>query len=181
MTHQITGVGVAVLAAAALDTPAQTTAVLVGAAWLGSMLPDADRAGARVYRPTRIERRHLPARAAGALVRLPLRVLVALPHRGPTHSLIGCALAAALIGLLVTSFAPALAVAAATGTAVGSLTHVAGDACTPSGVPLHWPLSRRRRWLVPAPARIPTGSLREYALTVLLTAALLATFVLLRG
>ena len=31
--------------------------VLVGAAWLGSMLPDADLAGAHVYRRTRLERR----------------------------------------------------------------------------------------------------------------------------
>ena len=57
----------------------------------------------------------------------------------------------------------------------------AGDACTPAGVPLDWPLSRRRRWLLPAAARIPTGSLREYTLTVLLTAALLMAFVALSG
>jgi membrane-bound metal-dependent hydrolase YbcI (DUF457 family) len=62
----------------------------------------------------------------------------------------------------------------AAGVAIGSVAHVAGDACTPGGVPLHWPLSRRRRWLLPAPARIPTGSLREYAATAVLTAALLA-------
>jgi membrane-bound metal-dependent hydrolase YbcI (DUF457 family) len=145
------------------------------------MLPDADRAGARLYRRTRLERRHRLPRAVGALARLPLRVLALLPHRGPTHSLVGCALPAALTALLVSLVAPALAVVAAAGVAVGAVAHVAGDACTPGGVPLHWPLSRRRRWLLPAPVRIPTGSLREYALAVLLTAACIAALMALRG
>jgi inner membrane protein len=143
------------------------------------MLPDADRAGARLYRRTRVERRHVAARALGALARLPLRVLMLLPHRGPTHSLLGCALAAALAGLLVSLVAPGLAAVAAAGVAAGSIAHIAGDACTPGGVPLHWPLSRRRRWLLPAGARIPTGSAREYAFTAVFTAALVATFAVL--
>jgi membrane-bound metal-dependent hydrolase YbcI (DUF457 family) len=179
VTHQLTGVGLAAVGGTAVNFPAGTTAVLVGAAWLGSLLPDADRAGARLYRHTRIERRHVSARALGALARLPLRVLVVLPHRGPTHSLIGCALAAALAGLLVSMVAPGPAIVAAAGVGVGSLAHVAGDACTPGGVPLNWPLSRRRRWLLPARARIPTGSLREYAVTAALTSAALAAVVLL--
>jgi membrane-bound metal-dependent hydrolase YbcI (DUF457 family) len=169
----------AAVAATALHTPTETTAVLIGTAWLGSMLPDADRAGARLYRRTHIERRHVAVRAVGALARLPLRVLIVLPHRGPTHSLIGCALAATLAGLLVSMVAPGLVAAAAAGVAVGSLAHVAGDACTPGGVPLHWPMSRRRRWLLPAWARIPTGSLREYAMTALLSAAMLGALVVL--
>jgi membrane-bound metal-dependent hydrolase YbcI (DUF457 family) len=92
--------------------------------------------------------------------------------------LVGCALAAVIAGLLVSHVAPGLAVAVAVGIAVGSVSHVAGDACTPGGVPLHWPLSRRRRWLLPTWARIPTGSLREYAVTALLTAGLMAAIVL---
>lgn len=83
-----------------------------------------------------------------------------------------------LAGLLVSMVAPGLAVVAAAGVAIGSLAHIAGDACTPGGVPLHWPVSRRRRWLLPAWARIPTGSLREYAITGLLTAAVMAALVL---
>ena len=92
MTHQIAGVGAAAVAGAALDVPTTTAVVLVSAAWLGSLLPDADMAGSRVYRRTRVERRNLLARAVGALVRLPLRLLVLLPHRGFTHSLAACAL-----------------------------------------------------------------------------------------
>jgi inner membrane protein len=106
-------------------------------------------------------------------------MLVLLPHRGPTHSLLGCGLAAALAGLLASHLAPGLAVAVAAGVALGSLAHVAGDACTPGGVPLHWPLSRRRRWLLPPRARIPTGSVREQILALLLTAASVAAVVLL--
>ena len=169
MTHQLSGVGLAAVAAAALDAPAPTAAVLVAAAWLGSLLPDADKAGSHVYQRTRLERRHLSARAVGAVARLPLRLLVMLPHRGITHSLFACAVAAAVAGGLVSLLAPTLAAAAAAGAGIGYAAHVAGDACTPGGVALWAPLSRRRRWLLPAFARIPTGSLRETAAAALFT------------
>src|SRR6476659_506932 len=107
MTHQITGVGCAAVTAAALNTSAPATAVLLGSAWLGSLLPDADRAGARVYTRTRIERRVFALRPLGTLLRLPLRVLSLLPHRGPTHSLFGCALTAAIGVALASLLAPA--------------------------------------------------------------------------
>jgi membrane-bound metal-dependent hydrolase YbcI (DUF457 family) len=171
----------AAVAGAALDVPGSTAVVLVGAAWVGSLLPDADMAGARVYRRTRIERRVLLARGLGALARLPLRILVLLPHRGITHSLFACALAAFLAALGVSLVAPAVAVAAGVGVAIGYTAHIAADACTPSGVPAWAPLSRKRRWLLPAPARVRTGSLREYALTAVLTALLVAATVLLAG
>src|SRR5690348_17266694 len=101
MSHQIAGVGLAAVVAAALDASYSTSAVLVGSAWLGALLPDADRAGTRLYRPTRIERRLPLLRPLGALARLPLRVLIVLPHRGPTHSLFGCAVMAAVAAALV--------------------------------------------------------------------------------
>ena len=69
----------------------------------------------------------------------------------------------------------------ALGLAIGYLAHVAGDACTPGGVALWAPLSARRRWLLPAPARIPTGSLRELAATTLLAAISLGAIVVLAG
>jgi membrane-bound metal-dependent hydrolase YbcI (DUF457 family) len=173
-------VGLGAVGAAAVQVPDRAAAVLVASAWLGSLLPDADRAGARLYRRTRIERR-LPVRALGALARLPLRLLVLLPHRGPTHSFAGGALAAALTCLLVSRVAPGVALAAAAGIGLGWLAHVAADACTPGGVPLHWPLSRRRRWLVPPRARIPTDSLREYAAVTLAAAAFTAGLILLQA
>src|SRR4051794_8011249 len=179
MTHQIAGVGIAAVAAAAWDADAAGAAVLVGAAWLGSMLPDADLAGARVYRRTRIERRVLLARLAGSLARLPLRLLVLLGHRGLTHSLLACAVAALLCGVAVSLVAPTLAVAAGAGLALGYGAHLVADACTPSGIALWAPISRKRRWLLPRAARIPTGSLREYALAAVL--ATLFAGVLLMG
>src|SRR3954454_5485701 len=181
MSHQITGVGLAAVSAAALDASAPAAAIVVGSAWLGALLPDADRAGARLYRRTSIERRVRLLRPFGLLLRLPLRVLVVLPHRGPTHSLFGCAVAAAVAAALTSLIAPELAPLVAVGLATGYLAHIAGDACTPGGVPLWAPLSRRRRWLLPRPARVPTGSVCEYALTALLTLALTAATIALAG
>jgi membrane-bound metal-dependent hydrolase YbcI (DUF457 family) len=157
-------VGVAGLVA--LERPATTAALLVGGAWLGSLAPDADIAGARIHRRTRLERRSLLARVAGWIIRLPLRLAILLRHRGVTHSLFGCACATALVYLL--------SPVAAAGLAIGWLAHIAGDACTPGGVALFSPVSRRRAWLLPRRARIPTGSLRELAFTCVLAAALLA-------
>jgi inner membrane protein len=140
--------------------------VLVAGAWLGSLLPDADRAGSRIYRARKLERRVWPLRLVGWLARTPLRLLILLGHRGLTHSLLACAGVAALGWLL----APALGA----GLALGYGAHVAADACTPGGVPLLAPLSRRRCWLLPRRGRIPTGSLRELAVAALLTAGAVA-------
>jgi len=180
-THLLTGVGIAAVAAAATDASTTTAVVLLGGAWVGSLLPDADKTGTKIYRRTRVERRRLLARGIGTLARLPLRVLVLLPHRGVTHSLCAAALAAILAGGIVTLVSPPVARTSAAGVAVGYLAHIAADACTPGGVALLAPLSRRRRWLLPKPARIPTGSLREYAAAAALTATLVVTMVLLSG
>jgi inner membrane protein len=66
-------------------------------------------------------------------------------HRGPTHSLAWClalALATPLAGSAVNGkpAAPLLALAAL----AGSLSHVLTDGLTVAGVPLWWPLRRRR-------------------------------------
>jgi membrane-bound metal-dependent hydrolase YbcI (DUF457 family) len=175
ITHQVTGVGLAVLPAAATDAATGTGAVLLAAAWIGSLLPDADLADARVYRRTWLERRTPLVWLAGLLVRIPVRLLTLLPHRGPTHSVLACALATVLAGALVALVAPALAPAAAVGMLIGYGAHLAGDACTPSGVPLWTPFSRRRRWLLPPRARISTGSAREYLALVVLSLLLFFT------
>src|SRR3954471_17243075 len=136
MSHQITGVGLAAVTAAALDASTPAAAIVVGAAWLGALLPDADRAGARLYRRTPIERRLPLLRPLGLLARLPLRVLIVLPHRGPTHSLFGCAVAATVAAALTSFVAPGVVPPVPVGLTIGSLAHVAGDARTPGGVPL---------------------------------------------
>src|SRR3954454_21966861 len=101
MTHQISGVGAAALTAAAVDAPVATAAVLVGTAWFGSMLPDADKAGSHIHRPTAPGRRHLPVVVAGTFGPLRLRLLSLLPHRGVTHAVAACAVVGALAGALV--------------------------------------------------------------------------------
>jgi inner membrane protein len=180
-THQITGVGLAAVAVAAFDASTATGAVLLSGAWLGSLLPDADKPGTKIYRRTRLERRNPLARGIGALARLPLRALLMLGHRGITHSLCAVAVAGIFAGGLVTLVSPPFARIAAAGVAIGYLAHIAADACTPGGVALFAPLSRRRRHLLPRHARIPTGSLREYAAAAVLTATLVATTLLLSG
>lgn len=174
MTHQIVGVGVAAVSVAALDVHGTAAAAVLGAAWLGSLLPDADLAGARVYRRTRIERRVPLLRGVGALLRLPLRLLAILPHRGVTHSVLACVLVALGTSALVSLAEPDLASATAAGMAAGYGAHVAADACTPSGVAALAPFSRRRAWLLPAPARIRTGSAREYVTAALATVLFVA-------
>ena len=161
------------MTAAALDATSATAAMLVGGACLGSLLPDADRAGSRIYRSRRIERRVWPIRVLGWISRLPLRVLLLFGHRGITHSLAACAVAAITCGLLAKDLGA--------GVAIGYLAHIAADACTPSGVALFAPLSRRRRWLVPSRVRIPTGSAREVAVATLVTVTAVAATVLLAG
>jgi membrane-bound metal-dependent hydrolase YbcI (DUF457 family) len=165
-THQIAGVGLAAATAAALDAPAGTVALVLAGAWLGSLLPDADRAGSRIYRSRRLERRVWPLRLLGGLARIPLRLLILLGHRGLTHSLVAAGGFAALAWLAAPAFGAGLA--------IGYLAHLAADACTPSGVPLLAPLSGRRFHLLPRRGRIPTGSLRELAVAALLTAGAVA-------
>jgi membrane-bound metal-dependent hydrolase YbcI (DUF457 family) len=94
-------------------------------------------------------------------MRLPVRLLSLLPHSGPTHSVLACVLVTVLCGIAVRLVDPALAPAAAAGVAIGYGGHLAADAGTPSGVPRWAPLLGSRRWLLPARARITTGSARE--------------------
>jgi membrane-bound metal-dependent hydrolase YbcI (DUF457 family) len=149
----------------------------VGAAFLGSWLPDVDRLGARVHRRSRFERRSLAAAAAIGLVRLPAVVFALVArHRGLTHSLLGAALAGLVGALLLSPVGPTASLVAGAGIGLGYLAHVLADGLTPSGVALWAPLSRRPVRLLPPGLRIRTGSLRE-ALFALATVALLAVLV----
>jgi hypothetical protein len=65
VTHQIAGVGLAAVSAAAVDARGTSAAVLIAGAWIGSLLPDADLAGARVDRRTRFERRRRSCGSSG--------------------------------------------------------------------------------------------------------------------
>ena len=129
-----------------------------------------------------IERRHvLGARDRSARATAAASAASCCPIAGSRTRCSACVLTAVVAGAVVSLVAPELAPAAAAGAGIGYAAHIAGDACTPGGVALWAPLSRRRRWLLPAPARIPTGSLREFAAAILLAALSLAAIVALAG
>lgn len=77
-------------------------------------------------------------------------------HRGITHSIMG--LAILLVGL---AFVPGLPAWVAAAVVLGCAVHIAGDACTVSGVPLLWPLERRF-----GPRLFETGSFVETGVLV---------------
>jgi membrane-bound metal-dependent hydrolase YbcI (DUF457 family) len=168
-THQIVGVTCALGASRALGLEAvETAAASVNAVW-GSWLPDADRLGTRIHRRSRAERRSPLVGALGAVARLPLWAFALVArHRGISHSPEACVLVCAAAAALGLSLPPP-ALALTGGLALGYVTHVAADACTPFGVSSA--LAHRKLWLVPRRARIRTGSLRE-ALVAASSAAL---------
>jgi membrane-bound metal-dependent hydrolase YbcI (DUF457 family) len=171
-TNGLVGAACAVAASRALELDAlETGAAVLGAVW-GSWLPDADRLGTRIHRRVRLAPRNLPVAALGAVLRAPLVAFALLArHRGVSHSLAACRLVAGLAALLAAIGGEAGAAAAA-GCALGYCAHVLADACTPSGVCLWWPCSRRPALLVPRPFRIRTGSLPDALIAVV--AAVLA-------
>lgn len=177
VTHELIGVSAALAGAqvAELGTAEMTAAAV--AAFHGSWLPDVDQLGSRVHRRTRLERRSLLVGAAGTLLRLPLLAFGALAsHRALTHSVLATIAVATAVGLVVAPLAPEFAPVVAGGVGVGYAAHVLADACTPAGVRLWWPVSRRPVWLLPRGGRIRTGSMREVLLgltVVCLTVALM--------
>jgi membrane-bound metal-dependent hydrolase YbcI (DUF457 family) len=175
-THELVGVSLAIAAGRVLDVAPLETAGLAAAALFGSRLPDVDQLGARVHRRTRLERRTRLAGAAGMALRIPPAMFeLVVSHRTVTHSALACAAAAAVTALAASPAGAGVALVVAAGVAIGYAAHVAADACTPAGVTLWAPLSRRRVWLLPPRARIRTGSWREAAFSALAVAALALT------
>jgi membrane-bound metal-dependent hydrolase YbcI (DUF457 family) len=174
-THELIGVTLAVAAGQALKAGPLETGGLAAAALIASRLPDVDVLGARIHRRTRLERRNLLAGAAGALLRLPLVVFAALvSHRSVTHSALACAAVPGLAALLAYPAGAGAALVVGGGLAMGYAAHVAADGCTPGGIRLWAPFSRRRVWLLPPRARIRTGSVGEAAVAVVAVAALVS-------
>ncbi len=166
-THELVGVTCALGASRALGLEAVEAAAAGATALLGSWLPDADRRGTRVHRRSRLERRSLLAGALGFVVRLPLVAFALVArHRGISHSLFACALLGAVAVALGMALPPP-GIMLTGGLAVGYSAHVLADGCTPHGVALWAPCSRRRVWLVPRRARVCTGSPREGLLAAL--------------
>lgn len=124
VSHVLLG-GAAWVAAARLQGAAPADAVALGAAVIGSLLPDLDHpsswVGRRVWPVSR-----------------PLSLL--LGHRGLTHSLLAVVAGLVLLHDIGTVGLPARLIEPAV---IGYLSHLAADALTPAGVPLLWPWKRR--------------------------------------
>ncbi|WP_448204276.1 metal-dependent hydrolase [Azospirillum sp. sgz302134] len=119
-------------------------AVAFGAAILGSLAPDIDH----------------PKSTLGQWVK-PLSLLISgvFGHRGITHSTL--AIAACLWALREYSAYSHLIIPFL----VGYLTHLAGDLLTPAGLPLLWPIKRRRNFALPI---LKTGGFSEQLAVTLL-------------
>ncbi len=164
-SHLILGVGAALLVHRTLPLggDAVTVGAALGAAAIGSLLPDIDHDESKL--------RHMTGTARGSLGGCLASPLVALlgGHRALTHTLV----AWLIVSLPVLA---ALAVGAGQGIAlafsVGYLSHVMADALTVSGVPLWWPVSERRVHALPRPLRFTTGSVIEYMIVVLVSATM---------
>lgn len=178
-THQAIGVACAVpIAATQAHTPAAAALIVTGSI-LGSLLPDADHADAHIHALTDFERRHPLLALTGLLLRLPLRLVARLPHRGPiTHGFPAVVWVPDLVMYTHATAGP-LPYAAVLGIAIGYGAHLLADGATTSGLP-GWPFTRRNLHTTPRLLRVTTGTRGElaYALTactLILLEVLLAT------
>jgi inner membrane protein len=142
LTHVAVGTlgyaGLAALFGAEVSPP------VLGAAALGSLLPDVDTPSSR---------------AGFCVYPLALWLERKFGHRTVTHSITGigvCALLFSPLLFFAWGHIPFMALMC------GFAFHLAGDACTKAGIPLMWP--RRERWVFPGDAkfRLKTGSTAEW-------------------
>lgn len=138
-THIMAGIAVAYALGANAGLSYLQIGALGAVGGLCALIPDIDHPQSAIRRKTGI---------------LGTMAAFWMNHRGITHTL----LAAALVALLSAALLPELIAATIAG---AYLSHLVLDACTISGVPLLGPLTWRRFHLLPAIARVRTGSLRE--------------------
>ncbi len=152
----LTHVAVGTVAYAGLATlfGGDVSGAALGAAALGSLLPDVDTPSSR---------------AGFCVYPLALWLERKFGHRTVTHSITGIGVFALLFApLLLFGWGHVLFMALV----CGFTFHLAGDACTKAGIPLMWP--RRERWVFPGDAkfRLKTGSMAEWiVLGVVMTVA----------
>ncbi len=205
-THLFYGVTAGAVVVLALAHPTRPLPLLEGALTgaFGGLLPDLDEPGSTISNLPRIlgkmARRRLRQATRGAALALPgmligaligllaaalnvvsralshLVRLVAGGHREGSHWLpiwAGLSVAAYLLTAVYAGPWPAA------GFAAGYLSHLAGDGCTKSGIPLV-PRTAARLHLLPRPLRIRTGSFGETLFTVFYAVALVAVIAVMR-
>jgi inner membrane protein len=132
----------------------EQVALVAGAAALGSLLPDLDASQSKIKHlsVSGIKPFYLPSEA----------IFRTFGHRTYLHSLRGV--------FVITAFAlfisPWLDWRSAMALILGYASHLALDACNPSGIPLLYP-NRRKYHLLPKPLRIATGSPPEEIVFIL--------------
>jgi len=137
---------------------------MAACAAFGALLPDLDAGTAKIAHLSVLRVRPF-APASASMMR-------AYGHRGIMHFVKGTLLfggsAALAVGLWLGA-APALAVL------LGYASHLAGDACTLTGIPAMFP-DGTRRFLLPKPLRFATGSATEGLLLILFAETSLALY-----
>lgn len=148
ITH--TALGVLTYAGAVVLTGGKPEAGALGAAALGSLLPDIDTPNSRIGWVVWPLARWIEGRFG---------------HRTITHSVVGVGLCAAVCApaLFFPLWQPLF-----TAILIGYAMHLMGDACTKSGVPLAWP--RREQFVFPGNRdfRLRTGSGAEFVVLAIL-------------
>jgi len=137
----------------------QALAAASVAATIGALLPDVDSDESIIRRSTGT------ARSGGCVGKLASLGISAITggHRVGTHTAVAWLVISALawaVGRVANS--PNIAIAFS----VGYLSHLLADALTIEGIPLFWPLAKRRVCLLPSFIAIRTGSFFEYAFMV---------------
>lgn len=157
-THMtISGATAAATCSAAGAPMLLTGSVTVVSAFAG-LLPDADHADAKIHSWTSVERKYPILKPIGWLLRIPLRPLVFLPHRGPTHWLVTWLAASMVVFVLAILWLQPFQGVLGLGFLIGYGMHIAADCCTPSGVPALAPFSKRECHLVPSMLQVKSTS-----------------------
>lgn len=152
-THIVAGVAVGYFAGALGGLEPLSIAALGALGGLVALIPDIDHPQSAIRRKTG---------------RIGTLAAFWMNHRGITHTVPAVALVAALSAIFV---APLVVVVVS----MAYASHLALDACTPSGVPLLWPLTNRRMHLLPHALRVRTGSMREKGVLLAMVAMTLVT------
>lgn len=137
-THAVMGAFTTLAVAAFSGFQPVEAMALAGIGALAALVPDIDHPGSTVRQRMGL---------AGA-------VLFWLPHRGITHTL----WAALAVTLAAFHFLPGPLAGALM---AGYCSHLLGDMLTVRGLPLLWPLSSHRFYLLPRPLRLVAGGFVE--------------------
>jgi inner membrane protein len=135
-THRIigltAGLGYFLAASPSAYQPATLGAVIV-AAYLGSLMPDADDAGADIWHT-------IPFGHSVGKISDPF-----LKHRNISHSIVGLAIYTYIVYILVTSFPGYWGIdgqAIVVASAIAYASHLLADSFTVEGIPVFWPWKR---------------------------------------